>query len=65
MAGLSRPMKIHNTNIQNSIDLNAIGTANITKVCAEKKYKIDLFFNKLRLSRIKRRIIKSQIHISS
>ena len=28
MAGLSRPMKIHNTNIQNSIDLNVIGTAN-------------------------------------
>ena len=43
MAGLSRPMKIHNTNIQNSIDLNVIGTANITKVCAEKNIKLIYF----------------------
>ena len=43
MAGLSRPMKIHNTNIQNSIDLNVIGTENITKVCAEKNIKLIYF----------------------
>ena len=28
-AGLSRPMKLHETNIKKSIDLNIIGTANI------------------------------------
>ena len=32
-AGLSRPMEIHETNISKSIDLNIIGTANITKIC--------------------------------
>ena len=41
-AGLSRPMKIHEKNISKSIDLNIIGTANITKVC--KKYKIKLIY---------------------
>ena len=34
LAGLSRPMKIHEKNILKSIDLNIIGTANITKVCS-------------------------------
>ncbi|MBD1158782.1 sugar nucleotide-binding protein [Pelagibacterales bacterium SAG-MED19] len=43
LAGLSRPMKVHNTNIQKSIDLNIIGTANITKVCAEKNIKLIYF----------------------
>ena len=33
LAGLSRPMKIHEENISKSIDLNIIGTANITKAC--------------------------------
>ena len=33
MAGLSRPMRIHNKKIDKSIDLNIIGTANITKAC--------------------------------
>ena len=37
LAGLSRPMKIHDVDIKKSIDLNIIGTANITKVCTEKK----------------------------
>ena len=32
-AGLSRPMNIHDKNISKSIDLNIIGTANITKIC--------------------------------
>ena len=41
-AGLSRPMKIHEKNISKSIDLNIIGTANITKVC--KKYSIKLIY---------------------
>tara|TARA_B100000427_G_scaffold39923_1_gene28762 strand:+ start:98 stop:802 length:705 start_codon:yes stop_codon:yes gene_type:complete len=41
-AGLSRPMKIHEQKISKSIDLNIIGTANITKVC--KKYNIKLIY---------------------
>ncbi len=41
-AGLSRPMKIHQRNISKSIDLNIIGTANITKIC--KKYNIKLIY---------------------
>ena len=32
-AGLSRPMDTHEKNISKSIDLNIIGTSNITKVC--------------------------------
>ena len=35
LAGLSRPMEIHEKHISRSIDLNIIGTANITKVCSE------------------------------
>ena len=31
LAGLSRPMKIHDTNIGKSIDLNIIGTCNLVK----------------------------------
>ena len=41
-AGLSRPMKIHEKNISKSIDLNIIGTANVTKVC--KKHNIKLIY---------------------
>ena len=33
LAGLSRPMKIHEKNISKSIDLNIIGTSNLVKVC--------------------------------
>ena len=40
LAGLSRPMKIHEKNVKKSIDLNIIGTANIIKVCVEKNLKI-------------------------
>ncbi len=40
--GLSRPMRIHETNILKSIDLNIIGTSNVTKVC--KKYNIKLIY---------------------
>ena len=41
-AGLSRPMKIHEKNISKSIDLNIIGTANVTKIC--KKYNLKLIY---------------------
>ena len=40
LAGLSRPMNIHNENIKKSIDLNIIGTCNIVKACIENKLKI-------------------------
>ena len=40
LAGLSRPMKIHEKNIKKSIDLNIIGTANIVNACIENKLKI-------------------------
>ena len=40
LAGLSRPMKLHEIDIKKSIDLNIIGTANITKACSEKKIKL-------------------------
>jgi dTDP-4-dehydrorhamnose reductase len=43
LAGLSRPMKIHEENISKSIDLNIIGTANITKACEKKKIKLIYF----------------------
>jgi len=41
-AGLSRPMEIHKSNISKSIDLNIIGTANITKIC--EKYNVKLIY---------------------
>ena len=41
-AGLSRPMKIHEKDISKSINLNIIGTANITKIC--KLYNIKLIY---------------------
>ncbi len=43
LAGLSRPMKIHDLEIKRSIDLNIIGTANITKACVEKNVKLIYF----------------------
>jgi len=42
-AGLSRPMDIHEKNISKSIDLNIIGTANITKVCKKNQIKLIYF----------------------
>ena len=42
-AGLSRPMKIHEKNIAKSIDLNIVGTANITKVCKKNNIKLIYF----------------------
>jgi dTDP-4-dehydrorhamnose reductase len=43
LAGLSRPMKIHDTNIQKSINLNIIGTANVTNICSQNKIKLIYF----------------------
>jgi len=43
LAGLSRPMNIHEKNIRKSIDLNIIGTANITKACEENNIKLIYF----------------------
>ena len=43
LAGLSRPMKIHETNLKRSIDLNIIGTANITKICSDFGIKLIYF----------------------
>jgi len=43
LAGLSRPMKMHENFIKKSIDLNIIGTANITKVCSDLGIKLIYF----------------------
>tara|TARA_B100000963_G_C22538262_1_gene630929 strand:+ start:56 stop:757 length:702 start_codon:yes stop_codon:yes gene_type:complete len=43
LAGLSRPMSIHDKMINKSIDLNIIGTSNLVKICNEKKIKIIFF----------------------
>ena len=43
LAGLSRPMKIHDKNIKKSIKLNIIGTANIVRACIEKNLKLSFF----------------------
>ena len=36
-AALSRPMDIHERNIEESISTNIIGTSNIVKACSKKK----------------------------
>ena len=41
IAGLSRPMNIHDKHINKSIDKNIIGTCNIVKIC--KKYNVKKF----------------------
>tara|TARA_B100001248_G_C27201467_1_gene371485 strand:- start:2 stop:703 length:702 start_codon:yes stop_codon:yes gene_type:complete len=43
LAGLSRPMSIHNKFVNKSIDLNIIGTANLVKECNENNIKIIFF----------------------
>ncbi len=43
LAALSRPMNIHDLQIQKSIDLNIIGTSNMTKACTEKNIKLIYF----------------------
>ena len=51
LAGLSRPMKIHDQNIGKSINLNIIGTCNLVKEASKRKIKNNLFINQLCLSR--------------
>ena len=43
LAGLSRPMNIHDRQIQKSIDFNIIGSSNITKACVEENIKLVYF----------------------
>jgi dTDP-4-dehydrorhamnose reductase len=43
LAGLSRPMDIHDRNINKSIDINIIGTANIVKICSLLRIKLVYF----------------------
>ena len=43
LAGLSRPMNIHDKRIKSSIDLNIIGTCNLVKICSDLKIKIIYF----------------------
>jgi len=43
LAGLSRPMKIHDKDISKSINLNIIGTCNLVKACSELNIKIIYF----------------------
>ena len=43
LAGLSRPMSIHDSNINKSIDLNIIGTANLVKICNNFNLKLIFF----------------------
>jgi len=43
LAGLSRPMDIHEKNIRKSINSNIIGTANLVNVCSVYKIKIIYF----------------------
>ena len=42
-AALSRPMNIHEKNINKSISTNIIGTANIVKICSQEKIKLIYF----------------------
>ena len=42
-AALSRPMDIHEKNIEESITKNIIGTCNIVKVCSQEKIKLIYF----------------------
>jgi len=43
LAGLSRPMEMHEKFIDKSIDLNIIGTSNVTKICWELGIKLIYF----------------------
>lgn len=42
-AGLSRPMSLHENDLNKSINLNIIGTANVVKACYKKKIKLIYF----------------------
>jgi len=43
LAGLSRPMSLHDKNINKSINLNIVGTANLVRICSEYNIKIIYF----------------------
>ena len=43
LAGLSRPMEIHEKFVKKSIDLNVIGTANVVKACYDQRIKLIYF----------------------
>ena len=43
LAGLSRPMSMHDKNISKSISLNIVGTANIVQICESLKIKLIYF----------------------
>jgi len=43
LAALSRPMAIHDQNINKSINLNIIGTANLVKICSSMNIKLIYF----------------------
>jgi len=43
LAGLSRPMALHDKNINKSISLNIIGTANLVSICSELNIKLIYF----------------------
>ena len=43
MAGLSRPLEIHEKDIEKSINLNIIGTSNITIACSRLNIKLIFF----------------------
>ena len=43
MAGLSRPMETHSNNINKSIELNIIGTANVVRACSNNNTKLIYF----------------------
>ena len=59
LAGLSRPMKIHEKLIKKSIDLNIIGTANITKICYGRK--VGYKFEKINLDKKTQQISATKI----
>ena len=43
LAGMSRPMKSHETDLAKSINLNIIGTSNLVRACSELNIKIIYF----------------------
>ena len=43
LAALSRPMALHDKNINKSISLNIIGTANLVRICSELNIKLIYF----------------------
>ena len=43
LAGLSRPMSLHDKDISKSINLNIVGTANLVRVCSEYNIKLIYF----------------------